>query len=120
MEKLNQQEEEVMIAVWSVGKGFIKDFYNVMPGTKPHYNTFASILKSLERKGYIKSNRSVHLIGYEPVVKEAIYKRKFMTNFVKKYFESSYMNMVAFFTKSKEISVDELKEVIKMIENPKN
>jgi BlaI family penicillinase repressor len=119
MEKLNYQEEAIMLVIWQVGKGFIKEYYNALPEPKPHYNTFASMLKNLERKGYIRQLRAVPGIEYEALIKENTYKKKFMSNVVDKYFQNSYANMVAFFTRNKEISVEELKQIIKMIEEDK-
>ncbi|WP_294964018.1 BlaI/MecI/CopY family transcriptional regulator, partial [uncultured Flavobacterium sp.] len=35
------------------------------------------------------------------------------------YFNSSYKSMVSFFAKEEKISADELREILDMIENPK-
>jgi predicted transcriptional regulator len=50
------------------------------------------------------------------MVSEKAYKKKFMTGFVKDYFENSYKDLVTFFAKEKKISPEELKEIIEMIE----
>jgi BlaI family penicillinase repressor len=36
MEKLTLQEEEAMLAIWQIGKGFIKDFMDVLPSRNRH------------------------------------------------------------------------------------
>ncbi len=43
-----------------------------------------------------------------------------MNGFVNDYFENSYKDLVTFFAKEKKISAGELKEIIKLIENPKS
>lgn len=118
MEKLTIQEEEAMLAVWQVGPGFIKDFMDAMPEPKPPYTTLASTIKNLERKGFLKSERYANANRYSAKVKEAEYKKRFMSGFVNNYFQSSYKELVAFFAKDKKISADELKEIINLIENP--
>jgi predicted transcriptional regulator len=50
------------------------------------------------------------------VIAEEEYKKKFMNGFVQSYFENSYKELVTFFAKEKKISPDELKEIIRMIE----
>ena len=50
---------------------------------------------------------------------EEEYKKRFMNGFVSDYFQNSYKDLVAFFANEKKISADELKEIIKLIENPK-
>jgi len=117
MEKLTLQEEEAMLAVWQVGKGFIKDFMDTMPEPKPPYTTLASTVKNLEKKGYLISERFANANRYSAKVKEVDYKKRFMNGFVNNYFQSSYKELVAFFAKDKKISADELKEIINLIEN---
>ena len=48
MEKLTHQEEEIMLIIWQVKSGVIKDFLNRMEEPKPPYTTVASIVKNLE------------------------------------------------------------------------
>jgi BlaI family penicillinase repressor len=117
MEKLTLQEEEAMLAVWQVGPGFIKDFMDNMPEPKPPYTTLASTIKNLERKGFLKSERFANAKRYSAKVKEADYKKRFMSGFVNNYFQSSYKELVTFFVKDKKISAEELKEIINLIEN---
>ena len=42
-----------------------------------------------------------------------------MNGFVENYFKSSYKDLVAFFAKDNKISAEELKEIIALIEEPK-
>lgn len=118
MKKLTLQEEEAMLALWQVGKGFIKDLMDVLPEPKPPYTTLASTVKNLERKGYVQSERFANANRYSAKVKEVDYKKRFLNGFVNDYFQSSYKEMVAFFAKDKKISAEELKEIINLIDNP--
>jgi predicted transcriptional regulator len=45
------------------------------------------------------------------------YRKKFFNNAIENYFNSSYKNVVSFFAKEEKISVDDLKDIIKLIEN---
>jgi len=116
MEKLTNQEEELMIIIFQQGKGFIKDFIQRMEDPRPPYTTVASIVKNLERKGYIKGTRYGNTSEYSPIMEESEFKSKFMSGIVQSYFENSYKDMVSFFAEKKKISADELKEIIKLIE----
>ena len=119
MEKLTQQEETAMLAIWKVGKGFVKDFLEAHSTPVPPYTTLASTIKNLEKKGFVESRKTGNVYEYTPVMEEAAYKQKFMNGFVKDYFENSYKELVSFFAKEKKISPDELKEIINMIEKGK-
>lgn len=115
MEKLTIQEEEAMLAIWKSGEGNIKSFMENMNDSLP-YTTVASTVKNLERKGYLISRLSGNTYLYKPAVSEAEYKKKFMGNVVKEYFDNSYKEMVNFFVEQKKLSARELKEIIDMIE----
>lgn len=119
MEKLSQQEEEAMQAIWQIGEGFIKDFIDSMPEPKPPYTTLASTVKNLERKGFVKGNKLGNSFKYSAIIKEEDYKKRFMNGFVNNYFQNSYKELVTFFAQNKKISANELQEIIKMIEDPK-
>ena len=119
MEKLSQQEEEAMQAIWQTGEGFIKDFLDGMAEPKPPYTTLASTVKNLERKGFVSGNKQGNSFKYLACIKEEDYKKRFMNGFVNNYFQNSYKELVTFFAQDKKISAQELQEIIKMIEDPK-
>lgn len=120
MNKLTEQEEETMQAVWKIKEGFIRDILDCIPEPKPPYTTLASTVKNLEKKGFLKSERLANSYRYTPSIKAEEYKKRFMNGFVEDYFKNSYKDLVAFFAKEKEISTAELKEIIDMIENGKS
>ena len=119
MEKLTEHEEKAMLAVWKAGPGFIKDFMAEMQEPKLPYTTVASTIKNLERKEYSRGEKIANAIRYSPIIKEAEYKKRFLHGVVNDFFKSSYKDVVAFFAKDKKISAAELKEIIRLIENPK-
>ena len=119
MEKLTQQEEDAMQAVWKIGEGNIKSFMAALAEPFPPYTTLASTIKNLEKKGYVQSRLIGNAYLYSPAITEEVYKQKFMGNVVKDYFENSYKEMVNFFVEKNKISADELKEIIGLIEGKK-
>lgn len=116
MHKLTNQEEELMLIIFQQGNGFIKDFIQKMDEPTPPYTTVASIVKNLERKGYVKGKRYGNTYEYSPTLEESEFKSKFMSGVVQNYFENSYKDMVSFFAENKKITTEELQEIIKLIE----
>jgi len=53
MEPLTKREEEIMHVFWDLKKGFVKDVIALLPGNPP-YNTISSVVRILEKKGYLK------------------------------------------------------------------
>jgi predicted transcriptional regulator len=119
MQKLTQQEEEAMLAVWKTGEANIKSLLEQLPPPRPPYTTLASTIKNLEKKGYLESRQVGNMFLYKPLIKESDYKKKFINTVVKDYFENSYKELVAFFAKEKKISAEELKEILQLIDRKK-
>ena len=112
---LTKAEEQIMQALWELDKAFVKDIIALLPKPQPHYNTVNTILKILVDKGFAdieslgKSNR------YYPLVAKEEYSKKSMKQFVGKYFDGSFANMLSFFVKEKDIDIQELEAVLKEI-----
>jgi len=119
MEKLTQQEEDAMRAVWRTGEGSIKSFMEHFEDPRPPYTTLASTVKNLEKKGYVMSRLVGNTLLYAPEISEEAYKQKFMGGVVRDYFENSYKELVSFFVEKNKISAEELKEIIGLIEGKK-
>jgi len=119
MEKLTHVEEEAMQAVWRTGEGTVKAFMEQLQEPAP-YTTLASVIKNLEKKGYLSSRLLGNAYLYKPSVSEQEYKNKFMGNVVKDYFDNSYKEVVNFLVEQKKISAKELKEIISLIEKGSN
>lgn len=119
MKSLTPQEEELMLIVWETGRGFVRDYREKYPDPLPPYTTVATIIKKLEKKGYLKSKLYGNVYEYEPIVKQEEYKKTFLSNVVDTFFQSSYKDMVSFFTKEEKLSKQDLEEILKAIESKK-
>jgi predicted transcriptional regulator len=119
MEKLTQQEEEVMLYIWSLKECFVKDIVAKFPEPQPPYTTVASIVSNLKRKGYVDAKRYGNTYMYTPSIRQSEYKRTFMGGFVYNYFANSYKEMVSFFAKEQKLTADDLKDIINLIEKGK-
>lgn len=119
MEKLTHAEEEVMQAVWKAGEGPVKSFLDYLDNPAP-YTTIASVVKNLEKKGYVAARLVGHAYLYKPLVSEAQYKKRFLGHVVKEYFDNSYKDLVNFFVEQKKLSARELREIIDLIEKGKS
>lgn len=120
MEKLSMQEEELMQIIWQHGEGTVKTFLQNFPDPKPPYTTIASIVKNLEKKGFVSSRLPGNTYLYAPVVTEEAYKQAFMQGFIGNYFNNSYKEMVNFFVQQKKLKPKDLQDILNMIENDKN
>lgn len=118
MEQLTNKEEEVMQALWSLEKAFVKEMVATLSNDN-HYNTVSTIVRNLEDKGYVAHTAYGKTHQYFPVVSKEDYTKRFMNIAMKRYFNDNYKNMVSFFAKEEKISANELREILAIIEKKK-
>ena len=70
MEKLTQQEEEVMLYIWNLQECYVKDIVAKFPEPHPPYTTVASIVNNLKRKGYVQAKRYGNTYMYTPLIRQ--------------------------------------------------
>lgn len=117
MEKLTNKEEEVMQVLWKLEKAFVKEILTEVPGRNLHYNTVSTIVRKLGDKGYVAHEDFGSTYRYFPIIAKEDYSSQFMNEASMKFFDNSYKNMVSFFAKKEKISAEELREILKIIEN---
>ena len=112
MKKLTAREEEVMELMWQLGECAPKDIVAKYSEPKPHVNTIATMVQSLERKGYVEHRQQGRGYIYFPVVKQEDYGRTKLGGFVDRYFKHSYMELVSSLVAEEKVSEQELIDIL--------
>ena len=112
METLTKAEEKVMKILWSLKKGLIRDIVNEYPEPKPAYTTVATIIKILDKKGFVSRSPVANTFQYAPTVGEEEYTKTYMKSFIKRYFSDSFKNMVSAFGTEEELTTKDMEELI--------
>ncbi|NIM89887.1 MAG: BlaI/MecI/CopY family transcriptional regulator [Candidatus Aminicenantes bacterium] len=115
MKKLTKAEEQIMQILWELERGFVKDIIKHLPQPKPAYNTVSTIIRILEKKGFVSHQAYGNSHEYFPVIHKEEYTKAYLKNIMKNYFSDSFREMVSFFTSEENISIEELEELRKMI-----
>lgn len=116
MKELTKAEEQIMQILWEIEKGFAGDIMAAFPDPKPAYNTALTIVRILEKKGFVGYETFGKANRYYPLISKAEYSSSLMKNFAKNYFNDSFKSMVSFFASNQDITIAELEEIKKMIE----
>ena len=111
MKELTKAEEQVMQLLWDKQKAFVKDLVEEMPEPKPAYNTVSTIIRILEKKGFVGHNAYGKTHEYYPLISRKDYTKKFMKNFMRN-FSGSFQEMVSFFAREDNMSLTELDELV--------
>ncbi len=111
MKELTKAEEELMQILWKLGKGFVNDILDELKNPKPAYNTVSTIVRILEKKGFVDHTAYGKSHEYYPIVSKKEYTKTYFGHFMKNYFGNSYREMVSFFTSDNNLNLLELEEL---------
>jgi predicted transcriptional regulator len=115
VKELTRFEEQIMQILWKIGKGFVNDILDKLPEPRPAYNTVSTIVRILEKKGFVNYTTMGKSHQYYPAVSKKDYTRSYMKRFVNNYFGNSYKEMVSFFTQEENLSLEEMDEIRKFM-----
>ena len=110
--QLTKAEEQIMQILWEMGEGIVSDIRNTFSDPKPARNTVSTVVRVLEKKGYVghKAYGNVHL--YHPIISKNEYSKSQLFGLMEGYFNNSFPAMASFFAKEKDLTVKELDELL--------
>ena len=116
MKELTKAEEQVMQILWKLERGFVKDMIAHLNEPKPAYNTVSTIVRILEKKGFVAHKAYGKTHEYFPIVARKDYTRTFFKGFLKNYFGNSFQKLVSFFSEEDDLSITELEEMMELMQ----
>jgi BlaI family transcriptional regulator, penicillinase repressor len=110
--QLTKAEEQIMQILWEMKDGLVKDIRDSFNDPKPARNTVSTVLRVLEKKGYVghKAYGNVHL--YHPLVSKNDYSKSQLFGLLESYFNNSFPAMASFFAREKDLTLKELNELL--------
>lgn len=119
MKKLSPKEEQIMEILWEHGPLFVREMLEYYEEPRPHFNTVSTVVRMLEEEGYIVHKTFGRNHQYEAALSRDKFKEKTLKGVIKKYFDNSCLRVVSTLVKEEEISLDELKDLIREVEEGK-
>jgi len=119
MRSLTKAEEEIMKMIWANGPSLVSALIAQMPDPKPPHSTVSSIVRILEKKGFISHKAYGRTYEYFPVIKKEDYSKSSLKEVVSGYFNGSPKALVSFLVKEEQVDINELKEILNKLENKK-
>ena len=128
--ELTKAEEQVMQAIWTVGQGFANEIVAALSSRpngsnddsdaieepRPAYNTILTIVRILEKKGFVAHETFNKANRYYPIVSREEYSGQMLGRVAKNYFGSSFRSMVSFLVDKKAVTLEDLESLTKELE----
>lgn len=115
-DQLTPKEEELMQLLWEHGPIAISKLLELYPHPRPHFNTVSTVVRRLEAKGFVDHEEVSGTFHYFAKVAKEYFRNRSFGNFIKNYFGGSYYGAVSALVSEEKISADELKELLRIIE----
>lgn len=124
MKKLTRAEEEVMQIFWKLGPSTVSDIRNYMVHTlgqpKPPHSTISTIVRILEEKEFLFHKAYGRTYEYHPLILKKQYTRQTLDKLVRDYFQGSPNELVSFLVKEKDLSLEDLQDLMDQLDHPNN
>jgi len=95
-----------MLRLWGLEEATVKDIIQFYPVPKPAYNTTSTIVRILERKGFIGHKKKGRGFIYLPKISKVAYREYLAKWLLDNYFDCSNQEIINFFNQNKRL--DEL------------
>ena len=115
--RLTDLELEVMHVVWQLGRGTVRQVYEVILERRQiAYTTVMTMMNILEEKEYLCRSKQGRAYVYEPIHPKGEVISSMVDDFVSRVFDGSARPLVAGLVKENRLSKRDLEEIARMIE----
>ncbi|MEQ1744840.1 MAG: BlaI/MecI/CopY family transcriptional regulator [Saprospiraceae bacterium] len=116
MQKLTKAEEDIMRLLWELERGTVSDLLDRMEEPRPPHSTVSSVVRILEKKGYVDHKAYGKTHEYFPVVVKEDYGRRSLTDLLRNYFDGSVSRLVSHLVEDEKLSAADMQEILKKLD----
>jgi BlaI family penicillinase repressor len=109
---LTKAEEQIMQILWDMKAAIVKDIRNRFTDPKPARNTISTVVRVLERKGFVGHKAFGNTYLYNPLISKEEYSKSQLFGLMEGYFDNSFPALASFFAREKDLSVKDLEEIL--------
>ncbi|MCO6461786.1 MAG: BlaI/MecI/CopY family transcriptional regulator [Saprospiraceae bacterium] len=119
MKQLTKAEEEIMQYIWDRGKSSVTDIIELMPEPRPPHSSVSTIVRILEKKGFVDHQANGRTFEYFPLISKEEYSGRSINKLVNDYFDGSYSGLVSFIAKQQDIDLKEFADLMNILDKNK-
>ena len=118
--RLTKAEEEVMLVLWRINEGTVRDVMNALKLPDTPYTTVSTVIRVLEKKEFVGHKAVGTTYLYYPIVSKKEYLRGFLSGIAHNYFNGSFSNLATFFARETDMKMSDLHTMIQEIDKEIN
>ncbi len=115
--KLTKAEEQVMHIIWDLERCLVSDIIKEIGKPEIPHSTISSIVRILEKKGFVSHKAYGRTYEYYPVVTKKEYSRGSIMLLVNNYFGGSSKRLVSFLVEENDLDLDDIKALIQELKD---
>ncbi|MEF9931772.1 MAG: BlaI/MecI/CopY family transcriptional regulator [Bacteroidales bacterium] len=110
--ELTKAELELMRILWNKKKAFLGDIVEAYPVEhRPAYPTISTVVRILEKKGFIGHESFSKVNRYYPLVAKEDYRSKIINNAINVFFDNSPRQLFTYFAQEGSLSVSQYEDL---------
>ena len=114
---LTDAELRLMQIVWDRGPSTVQDVVDALPRESPlAYSTVLTMMRILEKKGYLEHHKEGRAFVYQPVVGQREARRGALKHLMKRFFDNSPQLLLLNLVEDEGIDPEELEQLKQLIE----
>jgi BlaI family transcriptional regulator, penicillinase repressor len=119
MNKLTKVEEQVMQIIWEMESCMVTEVLERIGEPKPPHSTISSVVRILEKKGFVQHKSYGRTHVYAPIISKSDYTKFTLDKVADGYFDGSFKRLVSFLVKENDLDLKDLAEMMKDLEEDK-
>lgn len=112
MKKLTSTEEQIMQLIWEHNPIIVSEIIGKLPDPKPPHSTISSVVRILEKKGFVNHKAYGRTHVYFPIIEKEAYTKRSISTLISDYFKGSPSALVSFLIREKQIDEKEINALI--------
>jgi BlaI family transcriptional regulator, penicillinase repressor len=114
---LTEAELRLMDVLWQKGSATVQEMLKGLPHQPaPAYNTVLTIVRILERKGFVRHQKQGRAFVYSPVVERQEATRSEIRRLLQRFFQNSHELLLLNILEDENLDAAELKRLREMLE----
>ncbi len=118
---LSPAETEILRIIWLLGSSTVQQVLKQLPpGRNITYATVQTLLRRLEKKGYIKHKKDGKAFQFSPAVKQTDVISKTVNEFVQRLFGGDPVPLMQYLAEHDKITVEDIENLKKLLDKKTN